>query len=64
MTRQDIYPNTFEETQVKYAAQIFSRTVAAAVKTIYEITKLKNSSAELTLSIAHFVEKIDKKKTP
>ena len=46
--------------RVKFATQSFSRTIAAAIKTICESTKFKNSSAELALSTAQFVEKIDK----
>ena len=36
---QHISPNTFEKMREKFATQIFSRTVAAAIKTIYETTK-------------------------
>ena len=57
LTRQHICPNIFEKMRVKFPTQIFSRTVAAAIKTIWKTTKCKNSCAQFPLSTAQFVEK-------
>lgn len=60
LTRQHIFPNSFEKMRVKFATQIFSKTVAAAIRTVVETTKFTKSSNELALSTATFLEKIDK----
>ncbi|XP_037929646.1 uncharacterized protein LOC119664178, partial [Teleopsis dalmanni] len=60
LTRQHIFPKNFEKMKVKFATQLFSRTVHAAIKTVVETDGFTNSSKEDALATANFVEKMDK----
>lgn len=57
ITDAHISPNAFEKMNCKLALQIFSRTMAAALRTCYSTGEVKSVSA---LNTAEFIEMIDK----
>lgn len=60
LTKQHIWPNTFERMTVKLATQVFSRTVVAAIATLQELNAFKTVNAEVVESTKLFIQKIDK----
>lgn len=48
ISEQHITPNTFQKMRVKYATQIFSRTVSAAINTCVATKQIKSNSAKST----------------
>lgn len=56
ITEKHLYPNTFQKMNVKLAAQVFSHSVAAAIKAAVATKQLPPSA----LDTADLVEKIDK----
>lgn len=60
LTYRHIYPNTFEKMRVTLATQVFSRTVAAAIRTRHELQKFTVENEKYALATANFCEKIDK----
>jgi len=57
ITTKHMYPNSFQKMKVKYAAQIFSKTVSATVKTAYQTKQLSSSTA---VNTAAFLETINR----
>lgn len=60
LTEKHINPNTFERMRVNLAAQVFSRSVSAAIRTAVEMGKMKRNTADIANSTANFIEKVDK----
>lgn len=60
LTRQHIFPNSFEKMRVKFATQVLSKTVETAIKTICDTSGFKQSPQAVALSTAEFISKIDK----
>lgn len=60
ITAQHIYPNNFQKMRVKYATQIFSRTVAAGIKTMIDFNIFSDESKSNAASTASFFEKFDR----
>lgn len=56
ITRRHLSPNNFQKMRVKYAAQTFSHSVAAAIKTSLQIGQLRSTTA---LQTAEFIYKIN-----
>lgn len=59
LTSQHIFPTDFDKMRVKYATQIFSRTVSAAIGTVIETCGFRNCSKEVAVSTKTFLSKID-----
>ncbi|XP_037928665.1 uncharacterized protein LOC119663067 [Teleopsis dalmanni] len=60
LSRQHIEPKNFEKMRVKFATQLFSKTVQAAIRTIVGTGGFNNVSNEVAVATANFIEKIDK----
>lgn len=60
LTEKHLNPNQFEKMRVKYATQIFSRSVAGAIQTCVDLSHFKNNSKAIIHSIKIFTEKIDR----
>lgn len=56
LTNRHIFPNNFEKMRVKLAMQVFSHTVASALKTALETKQLKSTTAACT---ADFIAKMN-----
>lgn len=56
LTDKHIHPTNFEKMRVKYAAQIFSHTVSAAILTALATKQL---TSETAVNTAHFVKEIN-----
>lgn len=56
ITPKHIFPTNFEKMRVKYAAQVFSHSVAAAIKTASAIKQINSNTS---LDTADFIENIN-----
>lgn len=56
LTFKHIRPNNWQKMKVKYATQVFSHTVSAAVKTAFEMDVFSTESAPYALSTAKYLE--------
>lgn len=59
LTEKHINPNNFEKMRVSLATQIFSRSVAAGIKTTLQLKKFTNVSEQLSENTANFIERVD-----
>lgn len=59
LSKKHIFPNTFEKMNVRLASQVFSKSVASAIKTLVHLNKFVQRKT-CALSTAQFVAKIDK----
>ena len=58
LTSKHIYPNTFEKMRVRFATQIFSKSVVAGIKTAIDLKILENE--ELAISTSKCFDVLDK----
>lgn len=59
LTEKHINPNNFEKMRVSLATQVFSRSVAAGIRTTVVLKKFINVSEQISENTAKFVERVD-----
>ena len=59
LTKSHLQPGTFDKMRVKFATQIFSKTVCAGIKTCISLNIFQNESLSIAKSTEKFISKIN-----